>query len=164
MHERVVIFDWGDTVMRDFPQFRGPMVFWPQVEVTEGIAESLPEIHRRFSICMASNAGDSDAMLMAQALERVELRGYFDFLYTSKELGYKKPSPKFFQEIVDRIAVRPVQCVMVGNDYEKDIVPAKMTGMKTILYQRNLVSGTPLADATIQSMYGLLQCLKDLHT
>jgi FMN phosphatase YigB (HAD superfamily) len=164
MHERVVIFDWGDTVMRDFAQFRGPMVRWPKVEVMEGIAESLPEIHRRFSICIASNAGDSDAMLMAQALERVELRSYFDFLYTSKELGCAKPNPKFFEEIVNRIAVGPEQCVMVGNDYEKDIIPAKMTGMKTILYQKNLSSGTPLADATIQSMYGLLQCLKDLYT
>lgn len=164
MHERVVIFDWGDTVMRDFPQFRGPMVFWPQVEVTEGIAESLPEIHRNFSICIASNAGDSDATLMAQALERVGLRDYFDFLYTSKELGYAKPSPEFFQEIVNRIAVEPEQCVMVGNDYEKDIIPAKMTGMKTILYQKKLSSETPLADATIQSMYGLLQCLMDLHS
>ncbi|MDO0825754.1 HAD family hydrolase [Desulfosporosinus nitroreducens] len=162
MHERVVIFDWGDTVMRDFSQFRGPMVFWPQVEVTEGLAESLPEIHRLFSICIASNAGDSDAMLMAQALERVEIRRYFDFLYTSKELGSAKPSPKFFQEIVDRIAVRPEQCVMVGNDYEKDIIPAKMTGMKTILYQKNLSSRPSLADATIQSMYELFQCLKDL--
>jgi FMN phosphatase YigB (HAD superfamily) len=164
MNERVVIFDWGDTVMRDFPQFRGPMVFWPQVEVTEGIAESLPEIHRHFSICIASNAGDSDAMLMAQALERVELRGYFDYLYTSKELGYTKPSPKFFREIVDRITVGPEQCVMVGNDYEKDIIPAKMIGMKTILYQKKLSSRTPFADATIQSMYRLLQCLKDLYT
>ncbi|MDA8223441.1 MAG: HAD family hydrolase [Desulfitobacterium hafniense] len=111
---------------------------------------------------MASNAGDSDAMLMAQALERVDIRGYFDFLYTSKELGSTKPSPKFFQEIVDRIAVRPEQCVMVGNDYEKDIIPAKMTGMKTILYQKNLSSRPSLADATIRSMYELFQCLKDL--
>ena len=41
---------------------------------------------------------------------------------------------------------------------------AKMTGMKTILYQKNLSSGTPLADATINSMFGLLKCLKELHT
>lgn len=164
MPKKVVIFDWGDTVMRDFPQFNGPMVFWPQVEVTQGIVESLPEIHRHYSICIASNAGDSDAMLMAQALERVELRGYFDFLYTSKELGYAKPSPEFFQEIVDRIKVRPKQCIMVGDNYEKDIIPAKKIGIKTILYQKNLSTGTPLADATIQSMYGLLQCLKELDT
>ena len=71
MHERVVIFDWGDTVIRDFPQFRGPMVFWPQVEVTEGIAESLPEIHKHFSICIASNVGDSDAIFMAQNEKQV---------------------------------------------------------------------------------------------
>ncbi|MCO5387204.1 MAG: HAD family hydrolase [Desulfosporosinus sp.] len=79
-----------------------------------------------------------------------------------KELGSTKPSPKFFQEIVDRIAVRPEQCVMVGNDYEKDIIPAKMTGMKTILYQKNLSSRPSFADATIRSMYALFQCLKDL--
>ena len=32
-----VLFDWGDTVMRDYPERTNPMVEWEAVEVIEGI-------------------------------------------------------------------------------------------------------------------------------
>jgi len=34
---RALIFDWGDTVMRVFPEFSGPMAHWPRVEAVHGI-------------------------------------------------------------------------------------------------------------------------------
>ena len=57
MCKKVVIFDWGDTVMKDFSEFQGPMVNWPRVEVIGGIKESLSVINTHFTICIASNAG-----------------------------------------------------------------------------------------------------------
>ncbi len=158
MYKKVVIFDWGDTVMKDFSEFQGPMVNWPRVEIIDGIQESLSVINTRFTICIASNAGASDAKLMGLALERVGIRDYFTFLFTSKELGYNKPDNNFFKEIVFRIGVKPSECIMIGNDYEKDIVPSKMVGMKTILYAETMVEGPkPLADVIIQSMYELIE-------
>ena len=45
---------------------------------------------------------------------------------------------------------------MIGNDYEKDIIPSKMVGMRTILYSED--SGEPrgLADFVIKSMDEIL--------
>ena len=34
-----VLFDWGDTVMRDYPERITPMMEWETVEVIDGIAE-----------------------------------------------------------------------------------------------------------------------------
>ena len=36
-----ILFDWGDTLMRVFPEFEGPMFTWPRVEVVSGIKETL---------------------------------------------------------------------------------------------------------------------------
>lgn len=129
---RAVIFDWGDTIMRDFPTFPGAMVTWPRVELVDGAAEALAAIAGQYTICLASNAGQSDAELMGQALDRVGIRGYFDHLWTSKELGAAKPDRRFFQEIAAHLGVVPGACAMVGNDYAKDIAGAAAAGMRTV--------------------------------
>lgn len=129
---KAVIFDWGDTLMRDFPNLPGPMAFWPTVALVDRVKEALDGIDRSLICCVASNAGASDAELMGRALDRVGIRTYFDHLFTSKELGAVKPDPQFFRAIADRLGVGPSECVMVGNDYAKDIAGAKAVGMCTI--------------------------------
>jgi putative hydrolase of the HAD superfamily len=129
---RAVVFDWGDTIMRDFPDYNTAMVYWPRVELIDGAREALAVLSPRFTCCLASNAGISDAELMGQALDRVAVRPYFHHLWTSKELGAAKPNPEFFLAITRRLGLRPEECVMVGNDYAKDIAGAKAAGLRTI--------------------------------
>ena len=38
---RCILLDWGDTVMRVFPENAGPMFTWPRVEELDGIKEVL---------------------------------------------------------------------------------------------------------------------------
>jgi FMN phosphatase YigB (HAD superfamily) len=128
----MVIFDWGDTVMRNLTQYQGPMVYWPRVEVIHGAQNALKGISSHFVCCLASNAGDSNAELMGLALERVHIRHYFKYLFTEKELGVTKPSLEFYRNILKKTGFQPAECIAVGNDYEKDIVPAGTTGMKTV--------------------------------
>ncbi|MBC2580476.1 HAD family hydrolase [Clostridium sp. DJ247] len=151
--KRAIIFDWGDTLMKDFTQYKGPMVQWPYVEAISGVKESLHKVYKNYICCVASNAGDSDGELMQLALKRVELDGYFTAFFTSKELGVEKPSIKFFQEILKRLNVKPNEVIMVGNDYIKDIKPAKTVGMATILYSKaNHKEYKEFADYVINSM------------
>ena len=118
---QAVIFYWGDTLMRDLNQYRGAMMQWPRVERIRGVEGALASLKGRVVLCVASNAGDSDASLMGRALERVGIRHFFDHLWTSRELGAAKPSPDFFRAVLRKLDLEPVSCVMVGNDYEKDI-------------------------------------------
>lgn len=150
---QAVIFDWGDTLMRDFPDRPGPMAFWPTVEIVDGVKEVLKGLNRSLVCCVASNAGASDGDLMGLALERVGIRRYFRYLLTSKELGVAKPDPLFFIEVAKRVGAAPSACIMVGNDYVKDIIGAKQVGMHTVL----LCDGAdrPHADYVIHTMYEL---------
>lgn len=153
---QAVIFDWGDTLMRDLPGFQGAMVHWPRVELIPGVEEALASIHGRLACCVASNAGDSDAELMGLALERVGIRHFFDHLWTSRELGANKPDTTFFEAVLRELDLEPAACIMVGNDYEKDIAPAKSIGMWTIWLGQTIVENLTAADATICTM-------EDLH-
>lgn len=159
-----VIFDWGDTVMRDFDEYDGAMVTWPRVELVPGVAEALQALEGRFILALASNAGASDAGLMGQALERVAIRRFFgEHLYTSKELGARKPAPEFFLGVASRLGVAPEACVMVGNDYVKDISGAAAVGMRTIWLAQADATGGDLATRRIGAMESLPQALADLE-
>jgi putative hydrolase of the HAD superfamily len=161
---KAIIFDWGDTVMRDFPEYPGAMAYWPQVEAVAGIEKALQQLRKDFICCLASNAVDSDAGLMGLALSRVNLGQYFRYLFTSHELGYKKPDPAFYREILRRMNTQTEQCIAVGNDYEKDIVPAKSAGMHTIWFSTHPGSiAAPCADYTITSMDELPQVIRTLR-
>ena len=160
---KAIIFDWGDTVMRDFPDCKGPMVNWPRVEMIKDIDNTLNILHKDFICCLASNAGDSDAELMGKALVRVNLLQYFKYLFTSRELKATKPDPAFYHEILRRLELEPEQCAVVGNDYQKDIVPARSMGMPTILFSQHPDPGlVPCADYLVDSMDKIVSVIEKI--
>jgi putative hydrolase of the HAD superfamily len=162
---KAIIFDWGDTVMRDFPEYQGPMAYWPKVEAVPGIEKALQQLQKDFIGCLASNAVDSDAGLMGFALSRAKLRQYFQYLFTSRKLEYKKSDPEFYHEILRKLQLKPEDCIAVGNDYEKDIVPAKSIGMRTIWFSTHPGGmPAPYADYSITAMEQLVPVIEKLIT
>jgi len=152
---KCLLFDWGDTLMVDYPQYEGAMAFWEKVSPMSGVAEVMPILYNHHECIVASNAGDSNAELMKQAFERIELDKYFSEFITSKELGATKPSPAFFQGIISMFNLSPGEVVMIGNDYDKDITGAKGIGLKTIFVTEE-VGEFPNADYIISSFDKLL--------
>ncbi len=63
-----------------------------------------------------------------------EHNGYDDFDVTvlSCEVGLLKPDPKIYQITLDRLNVKPEECLYV-DDLEENLVPARELGMKTLL-------------------------------
>lgn len=162
---RAAIFDWGDTLMHDFPEMQGPMAYWPTVAVIEGVSEALKGLERSLVCCVASNAGASDAELMALALERAGIRQYFQHFFTSKELGASKPETRFFEEVARRVGVQPQECVMIGNDYVKDITGAKRAGMHTVWFNPHTSQSVFHSDAdfvivSLTELPGVIQKLR----
>ena len=70
-----------------------------------------------------------------------------DFVFYSYEYGYAKPSRFLFDLAAKNLfskGLDPEETLYVGNDVEKDIVPARKTGFKTCLFagdQRSLRTG-----------------------
>lgn len=67
-----------------------------------------------------------------QRLEWGKLADLEYALITSYEnMSASKPNPAYYREIAAKIGCAPEECVMVGNEAQNDILPAKRVGMKT---------------------------------
>jgi HAD superfamily hydrolase (TIGR01509 family) len=54
-----------------------------------------------------------------------------DFVGITGELGAWKPEPAAFHKVLDALGVRPEHALMVGDNEDFDIAPAKALGMQT---------------------------------
>jgi putative hydrolase of the HAD superfamily len=154
---KTLIFDWGDTIMRDFDE-PGPMSEWEKVAWIPGVEESLETLSKKYVCIIATSAGHSDTAEMKKALARVGADRYFHQFYSRKELGYAKPDPRFFEAVLKKSAALPNETVMVGNLYEKDIIGAKQAGLTTVFFnEHNLKGNFPDADYIINNMNQLLE-------
>ena len=55
-----------------------------------------------------------------------------DAILDSTQLGISKPDPEIFRIAVRKLGVSPEEAIFVGDSYERDMMPAKRLGMKTI--------------------------------
>src|SRR5690625_5215555 len=140
------------------------MDYCNEVEIIRSVKKALDLVSTHYICCVASNAGDSNAENMELALNRVNIDKYFKHFFTSRELGASKPHLNFFNQIVNKLKLRPDECIFVGNDYEKDIVPAKYVGLYTILFSEKGKSRTCTdADYSIHSMNTLYEVIMNLN-
>ncbi len=128
-----VLFDWGDTLMRDFPEFSGRMATWPRVEVSAHAAEALSALRSMGRLLgLATNAADSTENDVWAALRRGGLDGLLDRVYCFRSVGFRKPSREFFEFIVRDIALPRPQIVMVGDNFEVDVAGANAAGIRAV--------------------------------
>jgi putative hydrolase of the HAD superfamily len=116
-----VLFDWGDTVMHDYPERTAPMVEWESVEVIDGIAEVLAYLHssgRR--IILATSAAVSDESQILGALARGGLDSYFSHIYCFKNTNLPK-GEAFYRHILNDLNTPAGDVAMVGDGFEKDV-------------------------------------------
>ncbi len=52
--------------------------------------------------------------------------GDFELYTTYENTGYCKPNPEYYRDILQRLSLRPQECVMVGNDVSEDMAAEKI--------------------------------------
>ncbi|MBE0686982.1 MAG: HAD-IA family hydrolase [Anaerolineaceae bacterium] len=149
-----LVFDWGNTIMVDNGQFSGKMMDWPSVQAVGGAYDTLKLLSPEYRLVLASNAEDSSPQDIYSALEKVNLDSFFHQIFTTHELSAKKPDPLFYKNLVEKIN-RPVEkIVMIGDDYIKDIVGAKLAGWKGIWFNPSGLTSNghlPLQDMEVRN-------------
>ena len=140
-YTRCVLFDWGDTLMRDFPDFTGPMATWPRVEVCAHAVEALSVLRSMgWLLALATNAADSAESDVWAALRRGGLDGLLDRVYCSRNVGCRKPSRTFFDFIVRDLDLPRSEIVMVGDDFAVDVLGANAADIRAVWVAGELVA------------------------
>jgi FMN phosphatase YigB (HAD superfamily) len=142
----LLIFDWGDTIMKDMAT-KGPMYLWNDVEWVKGAESALKALSPEYLTCIATSAANSGTDEMHLALKRVGADKYFDFFHSARELGVNKPDPEFFRKVAEKAGFKPFRCIMIGDSYERDIMGAKKSGMRTIWIRHESEEKGPFKDA-----------------
>jgi putative hydrolase of the HAD superfamily len=128
-----VLFDWGGTLMIDFPEYSGPMASWPRVEAVAHARETLERLRGMgWRTALATNADDSDEPEIRAALARVGLDESIDRVYCSRSIGHAKPSPEFFAFIIRDLGLEAADLVMVGDSFVSDVEGANRAGIRAL--------------------------------
>ncbi len=80
-------------------------------------------------------------------LKNSEIRKYFISITTSEEVGLKKPNPVIFETALLKASAVPQKSIMIGDNFEADIVGAENVGMQTLFfnYRNEIVAETYVA-------------------
>lgn len=65
--------------------------------------------------------------------------GDFEIITTYENSSFCKPNTKYYEEILNKMNVKPEECLMVGNDVNEDMVASKL-GIKVFLLPKCLIN------------------------
>ncbi len=135
--KKVYLFDWGDTIMKDYPDEEGEMCNWQKIQIMPNADKMLKALSQKSDCYLVTNAKDSTKDDIIKALNRVGLDIFFKGVFCYKELGVSKPSMEYFDLIIDKLCVSKEDVVMIGDNIESDIYGVQQIGIDTILYDPN---------------------------
>lgn len=92
---------------------------------------------REIKVFAATNNDQRSKQVLSDLGVSLLLEGIF----TAGDLGWKKPSAKFFQGLSARVELSPGELIHIGNNRALDVEPAERSGWKAILYTKKMVSG-----------------------
>ncbi len=113
----------------------------------EGALAPYPHVHiallelmkRGLKLAVISDAPRLQAWLRLCSLN---IHNYFDVVVTFDDTGKRKPDPEPFRKLMDLLKVEAKETIMVGDWAERDIIGAKVLGMKTTFARYGDTFGT----------------------
>lgn len=132
---KAYLFDWGDTLMVDFPSSQGKMCDWETVQAVEGAKEVLAALSQQgYAVYVATGADDSTVQDIKLAFERVGLSRFITGYFCQSNIGLSKDDSAFYRRIADRLYMKPSELIMVGDSLEKDVLSALSAGLHAVWF------------------------------
>ncbi|WP_274650159.1 HAD family hydrolase [Paenibacillus humicola] len=100
----------------------------------ETAAELLARCRPKYKLGLITNGRTA---IQYGKIDRLSLRGSFDFIAVSEEAGVKKPDLRIFRLALDGLGVAPEEAVYIGDHPVNDMGGADAAGMRTIWLRRN---------------------------
>lgn len=156
-----------DVARTAYAAFQGRHAERQVFELRPGIAALLAELHER-GLLLGLAANQPHAVLAR--LDDLGVGRYFHHREVSGTHGFHKPDTRLFLRACEDLGVGPAECVMVGDRIDNDIVPARMLGMRSILFRtgrhirQQPRSWAEMPDAEVADVDGLREALAVLMT
>lgn len=93
------------------------------------IIQQLKALKGKHTLALLSNGSSH---MQRRKLANAQLTDLFDSISISGEIGVSKPDPKIFHHVLAEHCTPLSNVVMIGDDYNKDIIPAQKLNIKSI--------------------------------
>jgi putative hydrolase of the HAD superfamily len=97
----------------------------------EGTKEILDYLYPQYELHIITNGFKE---VQHKKLESSEILKYFKTITTSEDVGVKKPHKLIFEVALENASAKVNESIMIGDNFEADIMGAIDFGMKAILY------------------------------
>jgi putative hydrolase of the HAD superfamily len=103
-------------------------------QLFEGTHEILNHLKPNYNLHIITNGFNE---VQTKKLENSGLKGYFDKIITSEDAGVKKPNPIIFKYALEKTKALINESIMIGDNWEADIMGAKNIGFDVIFCNYN---------------------------
>lgn len=135
---KVILFDWGGTLMERMPCWLAREKRWTLEEPVRDASELVQNLHAAgYRLGLASNASEGDEQSIRTCLDSMNIGHLFERIYTWRSVGSPKPWPPFWHHILCDLALPAEQFVMIGDDWMSDVWGAQEVGMRGIWFNQH---------------------------
>lgn len=121
--------------------------FFLHCHLIPGTKEMLSILRNIYRLGLLTNFTHGPAA--REIIDTLGLNPFFDVVLISGELGFRKPHPLVFRQLIEHLGVEKDQILYVGDDPEPDILGAQKAGLQPVLT-------TYVRDQNIQSVPGIV--------
>ncbi|MGA0333624.1 MAG: HAD family hydrolase [Kiritimatiellia bacterium] len=159
--------DPDETLTRQLMRAR-QQAFLESVTVAPAVKELLERLKQRYRLGFLSNYPCTQSIV--SSLQHLGLYDYFDAVVVSADVGFAKPHPRAYQQLIDQMSIHdPSTAVYVGDNWLADVQGAKRAGMRAIWLREHIPyevfepeDGDHPPDAEIRSLAELENILLNL--
>jgi putative hydrolase of the HAD superfamily len=140
--------------------------FIDTLELREGAKKLLNETTQQHRVGLLSNF--TYGPVIHKSLQKIGINQVFNAIIVSEEVGWRKPSPVIFQDILQRLNVASCDAVYVGDSPLEDIKGAKDMGIRTVFVPsqfnsfKDLEESKQEPDYTVEDLSVLSKKLKEI--
>jgi haloacid dehalogenase superfamily, subfamily IA, variant 3 with third motif having DD or ED/haloacid dehalogenase superfamily, subfamily IA, variant 1 with third motif having Dx(3-4)D or Dx(3-4)E len=143
----------GFKVAADDPRVKAGLdVFFQDfidtLELRDGAVELLAEVGKRYRLGLLSNF--TYGPVIHKSLRKIGIDKHFQSIIVSEEIGWRKPSPVIFQDMLQRLGVAADEALFIGDSPMEDIKGALDMGIKTLFVPSQFNSLQDLKDSKLE--------------
>lgn len=132
--KKVFDIEVNNNLLREFiklyiDDWNSGIVYFPETK------NLLDYLNKKYRLSIISNT--HYPQLIHNNLEKIKIDEYFYRVFTSVEIGFKKPSPKIFKFALNELKIKSQECIFVGDGYETDYLGATGVNIKCYLIDKN---------------------------
>jgi HAD superfamily hydrolase (TIGR01549 family) len=135
-------------------------------ELRDGAKKLLKKAGKQCKVGLISNF--THAPVIYSSLRLLGISTFFNAVVVSGEVGWRKPSPKIFEDALNRLGIEAKEAVYIGDSPIEDIKGGKEAGLKTIFVPsqfntlKDLVESQQKPDFITRDLESILSVLAEI--